>query len=73
MYLDKSFHNEYKEMKTRFSFNFYQDIRFHTRMSLFLASDLLTMIMFLNIFFIQLRQKKFVACILGLNIFIKLI
>lgn len=67
MYLDKSFHNEYKEVKTWFSFNVNQDIRFHMKMSLFVASDLLSMIVFLNIFFLLLRQKKFEACVIRLK------
>lgn len=49
--LDKSFHNEYKEMKIRPLFNVYQDVRFYTRMRLFLFSDLLIMIISLNVFF----------------------
>lgn len=67
MYLDKSFHNEYMEMKIQFSFNFYQDVSFHTRMSLSPASDLLTMIIFLSIFFLLLKQKKFMVCNLGMK------
>lgn len=67
IYLDKSYHIKYKEMQIGFSFNFQSGVRFHTRMSLFLASDLLPMITFLKIFFLLLRQKKFVVGILELK------